>query len=484
MDVAEQRPGNERASSAARASAWSLFVRACRLFAQRPFVSVALGTAVVVSMIAVCCGIGALSTPWFMAELLAMQLAQSLGRRLPRTKGWIAAASVLVAAVLLVAASAWLTTLAFQTQVQTDASGSGSLGTSLPQLGGLLIAAITTVIALATVIPLFYAPVILLDRGGNVGGALLESVRLVVDGGFARHLLISLLSHTVQVSPPLVAVGLGASIGGWAAAPTAVLMALPLLAVSLPIGQGMFVIAYGDVRASITNPRRTRAAGRPPRALVVAMLVCVLSPVTSLFAFGGSLVRPSRLAPGRAGNGSLIADIDLAARSSGRVFPPDTTLEIGVSRTSVKVVAGDGGGAGKLPLRSTQPIGRVRVLRSREIYEVEVTQGGRTYITRVDGAGVRRDDDLGARLSDRAPLWAITFMLGALLLALLLLGPPVYEFALVRRAYTLTGDERANTRLIHERRDRAIKHGWLACAALAPAITSSVYWAVRAVLGV
>jgi len=484
VETAEQRPGASNAPTAERASVWSLLNRSWRLFALRPFVSLALGAAIVLSMIAVCCGVGALSTPWFMAELLAMQLAEAHGRRLPRTKSWIAASGVLVAAVLLVAASAWLTTLAFQTQVQTEATPGGSSLTSLPQLGGLLIAAMTTVIALATVIPLFYAPLILLDRGGNVGGALLESVRLVVAGGFARHLLISLLSHTIQALPPLIAVGLCAVSFGWSAAPTAVLIALPFLAVSLPIGQGIFVVAYGDVRGSITNPRRTRAAGRPPRALVVAMLITVLAPVASLFAFGASLVRPSHVAPGRADTGELIADVDLNTRANGRVFPPDTTLEIAVTKQSVSVVAGDGGGAGRLPLRSTQPIERMRVRRSRETFHIEVTQGNRSYTTRVDGAGVRRDDDLGARLSDRAPVWAITLMLGTLLLALVFLGPPVYELALIRRAYTLTGSERADARMIHGRRQRALRHGWIACAALTPAIVGSLYWAVLAVLGV
>lgn len=461
-----------------------MLVRSGRLFARRPFISLALGAAVVLSMIAVCCGVGALSTPWFMAELLALQLAEAHGRRLPRTKGWIAAASVLVAAVLLVAASAWLTTLAFQTQVQSEGVVSGSEFGALPQLGGLVIAIMTTVIALAAVIPLFYAPVILLDRGGNVGGALLESVRLVIDRGFVRHLMISLLSHTVQLLPPLVAVTIAATVFGWSAAPTAVLIALPLLAVSLPIGQGMFVIAYGDIRESITNPRRTRPVGRPPRTLVVAMLISVLAPIASLFAFGGSLVRPSHIAPGAASEGTAIAVIDLTTRPRGSVFPADTTLEIVATRNAVHIAAGDGGGAGTLPLRSAQPIERVRVLRWRDDFVVEVTQAGRAYTTRVDSAAVRRDDDLGARLADRAPLWAITLMLGTLLLALMLLGPPVYELARVRRAYTLTGDERASARLIEQRRQRAIRHGWIACAVLGPAIVGSLYWAVRAVLGV
>ncbi len=470
--------------STAQSSVWSLLSRAYQLFAQRAFVNVALGAAVVLSMIAVCCGIGAISAPWFMAELLAVQLAEAHGQRLPRTKGWIAATSVLLAAVLLVAASAWLTTLAFETQVQqADAAAGSSVWLTLPQFSGFLIAALTTVVALAAVIPLFYAPVILLDRGGNVGGALLESVRLVIEGGFVRHLAISLTSHTIQLSPLLLVMIGVASLIGWSAVPTALLFATPLLAVSLPIGQGMFVAAYDDVRETITDPRRTRFVARPPRALLIAMLCCVLTPIASLFAFGGSLVRPSHLAEGQASEGQLVAKIDLTSRPKAQVFPPQTTLEIDISTARVRVVAGDGGGAGTLPLRSRRPIQQVRVLHADDSFAIEITQDNRRFTTRIDSAGVRLDDDLRARLSDRAPLWAITFMLGTLLLALSLLGPPVYQLALVRRLYTLASDVRPDTIKIHEQRQRAIAHGWIACGALTPAIVATLVWAVRAVIG-
>lgn len=459
----------------------NLLHRSVRLVRQRAFVNMALGGAFVLSMIAVCCGVGVITAPWFMAELLAVQLAEVHGRRLPRTRGWIAATGVLLAAVLLVAASAWLTTLAFQTQVHAELSAGTGLPV-VPELSGLLIAALTTVIALAAVIPLFYAPVILLDRGGNVGGAVLESVRLVVEGGFLRHLMISSVSHLVQASPLLLAMIGTAAFAGWFAVPTGLVLAIPLLCVSLPVGQAMFVTAYSDVAQTITDPRRTRFVARPPLALIATMVLCVLTPIASLFAFGGSLVRPSHVREGAATTGVVIGVIDVRATPNRSVFPPDTTLEIRATKTRVRVTAGDGGGAGTLPLRGKQPLQRVRVLRSGDTFAIEMTRDGKHFTTRVDGAGVRLDDGLRARLSDRAPLWAITFMLGTLLLTLAMLGSPVYQLALVRRLYTLSSEQRPSAEVLHHKRARAIRHAWMACAAMTPALSATTYWATRAVL--
>ena len=459
-----------------------LVARAYELVSRRWFVNVALGAAALLSMIAVCCGVGALSAPWFMAELLAVQLAEVHGQRLVRNKGWLAATGVLLAAVLLVAASAWLTTLAFETQV-AESSATDPVFATLPQYSGALIAALTTIAALAAVIPLFYAPVILLARGGNVGGALLESVRLVIDGGFVRHLHISLVSHTIQLSPLLLAAGIAVLVAGPSALPAALLIGSPLLFVTLPLGQAMFVAAYDDVRDTITDPRRTRFVARPPRSLIVAMLFVVLTPIASLFAFGASLVRPSHLAEGVADRGELLTEVDPTQRAQTHLYLPQTTLDLQVTRQRVRVVAGDGGGAGTLPLRSQAAIDRVIVRRTGTIFLIQIDQGAHHWLTRVDGAGVRLDDDLRARLSDRAPLWAITLMLGTLLLALTLLGPPVYQLALVRRLYTLPSDARPEAAQIHQRREQAIVRGWGACAAMLPALTATLVWTLRAVAG-
>ena len=86
--------GTLRASSVLRA--------ALSLVVARPFANVALGSAVVVSLVSVCCGLGLLTTPWFMCELFALQLSQLRDRPVPRRLSWVWAAGVQMAAVLLV----------------------------------------------------------------------------------------------------------------------------------------------------------------------------------------------------------------------------------------------------------------------------------------------------------------------------------------------------------------------------------------------
>jgi hypothetical protein len=102
--------------------------------------------------------------------------------------------------------------------------------------------------------------------------------------------------------------------------------------------------------------------------------------------------------------------------------------------TGVGVVASDGGGVGELPLSAAGPIERVRVLRVRDTFAIELQQAGHTYLTRIDRAGVRLDDDFPARLRDRSRPWQWLYLLWTLLFTLLSSVPVLSELAEAGRA--------------------------------------------------
>src|SRR5690606_12565882 len=79
------------------------------LVRSRALAMIALGSAVVLGLVSVCCGIGVFTTPWLLCELLAMQLAEALGAPIARGSSWIYAGMILAGAVLFTAAVGWLT---------------------------------------------------------------------------------------------------------------------------------------------------------------------------------------------------------------------------------------------------------------------------------------------------------------------------------------------------------------------------------------
>ena len=261
------------------------------------------------------------------------------------------------------------------------------------------------------------------------------------------------------------------------------LFALPLLALSLPLGQGMVVSSYAQCRAELSDVSRTRLAGQPPWALVVLWVVLVSAPLLSFGMLGASLVRPSRIPLG-----SVPAAAESIASSDRlidalQVYPPGTALEIRVTRKRAQVTASDGGGAGSLPLRSRLAIDAARVVRVRERYGIELMQGGQRYATWIDRAGVRLDDDLQARLFDRVPSWALLAMLGGLLAIALALLPALASLGELRRLYTLAPGARPAPRELSERRARVLRRAALAGVALMPLAMLSFYWGVQSLLG-
>lgn len=460
--------------------------RSVELAQARPLASVVLGAGVVLSLVSLCCGIGALMTPWILCELLALQLSEVLGEPAPRSRSWIGAGAVLLAAVLLVGSVGWVTWLGLGTD-PISLAGTASDGEGAGWMrfggGGAWLAAASSVVSWVFVLPFFYAPVILLGTRASLGTAVLESARLVARGGAFRHFRLAFVSNLVQVLPLVIAAALATLLAGSDRSALWMLFALPLLALSLPLGQGMVVSSYAQCRAELSDVSRTRLAGQPPWALVVLWVVLVSAPLLSFGMLGASLVRPSRIPLG-----SVPAAAESIASSDRlidalQVYPPGTALEIRVTRKRAQVTASDGGGAGSLPLRSRLAIDAARVVRVRERYGIELMQGGQRYATWIDRAGVRLDDDLQARLFDRVPSWALLAMLGGLLAIALALLPALASLGELRRLYTLAPGARPAPRELSERRARVLRRTALAGVALMPLAMLSFYWGVQSLLG-
>ncbi|MGD8858822.1 MAG: hypothetical protein PVI30_02350 [Myxococcales bacterium] len=444
-----------------------------RLLASRPLPMLALGAGVVLSLTSVCCGVGLVVAPWLTCELMAMQLSERLHRELPRSRAFVLAALVLLSGVMLTASTAWLAWLGMSpVAAGPDPSPAQAMVRLAP-------AALAAAVCLLYLLPFVYAPLSLIDRGGTLGGAVLESARLAHEGGALRLYLFAGASGLLQLSPALLAGALVAlsppeRSALWAAA------ALPPMALTLPLGQGMLVERYAQRRQELADATRTRLAGRPPRSLSLLWALLVLAPLLSSLMLGASLVRPARLAAGRLASGGETVAILSPLDDVQRVRPRGTALTLRLSPGGAHVEASDGGGAGRLPLASEAPITSARVVRVRDSYGIEVVQEGRAYHTRVDRAGVRLDDDLRTRLSDRVPAWMLAAMLMAVFSIAIALLPVLAALARVRKQYAAAPPERLPPRELTALRSRVIRRATLAAVPLVPLAGLSLYAALHA----
>lgn len=424
--------------------------------------TVVLGVALVLAMASVCCGLGAVAAPWFGCELFATQIGAATGSRPPRTRAWLSAGLFLFGAVVIVTSAAWLATLGLGVDVAVLSEGIQPEGDDLRTVAWAVLGAL---LALVFIVPFLYAPMILVDRGGSIGGAALESARLVVQrGGALAHLGLSISSHLVQTSPLILAAALTVALAGRTEVPWAVLGVLPLLSITVPLGQGMIVSAWVSRREELVDPVRTRVAGRPRRASSVALAAVLVAPALSIGLVVASLARPSQPQEGAATGGTVLLDrtLEPGARES---FPVrDTALAVRVVEGWVAIEASDGGGAGSLPRPTDAAAERVRVVRERDAYGIEVSAEGRAWVTWVTRAGVRLDDGLQARFADRMPLAALLVLGAALLLTPVIVVRVLVRLAEVRRM-AAAGVEGAE---LDGPRREARRAGWVTVALLAP----------------
>jgi hypothetical protein len=405
------------------------FRESLALFMRRPLATLALGLALLTSLMAVCCGLGLLAAPWFLGELFALQIALGTGVRVVRTRAWLLAFMLQMVAVLILCAVVGLSLLS----VGPDVVAGGAHGSETTLAQGVAHSVLVWIAAgsltLALTVYFEHAPALLLDRGGPLTAALLESARLVADSGVLRTWFTSGIAHGLQLAPIVLGVSLAAAFGTLSSTVMWGLLLLPLAALSLALGQGMVVASYLALRPSALDPARLprEAALSTSRALLWAtLLFAVLSgPVI----VSGALLRPALPREGALEDGELLRTVNAGAKPDDR-FVDGTALTLSVSDARVRVRASDGGGAGKIPLPKGK-IRSVRVLRPNALpegihreglgtsmYAIEITLGeGRVFTTWINDAGVRLDDSLTRRLGSLLPPWMILALATCLLWA-------------------------------------------------------------------
>lgn len=366
---------------------------------RHPLVSLALGVAIVMSLVAVPTGLGAIVAPWFVCELFAVQLA-SLGESpQPRGRGWASAAVVVSGIVVVIAIAGWIAALGFGPDVTTADRAVAPL--PWPEaLRRVALVAGTGALAVIAGTPLLYAPLVLLDRGGRMGGAFLESAALVWSGGALRHYALAFLANLLSLSPVLVSMVVVARTIERAATPLGALFALPLLPASIPLGLALVTRSYLTRRDALPEPRLLRRDEPLPRGLVVLLTSVTMAPLVGLVMIAGAGLVPAIPRRGVLPESAILL-VSTPARASIEV--PDTTLEVRLDGAHAAVRAGDGDGVGALPDAFDSPITHVRVGRLGDDYAIELASAREARLVRVDRAGLRVDDSVEARLRSRAP---------------------------------------------------------------------------------
>lgn len=447
--------------SATRPSLGALLGDSWGVLRAHPVIAGALGAAVVFSLASMLFGIGVLSTPWFICEIFALQLAVLTDRRTIRGVSWIRAGVFVLGLVGVVVAAAWITALAVGPDVTTADSASNPL--PWPEaLRRAALVATATALAVGFIAPFIYAPLILIERGGTAGAAALESAWLVRRGGLIRHWVLAFAAHLLPMLPALIAAVAVARTIERAATPVGVLLGLPLLPLTIPLGQGLLTAAYVRRRGELSEPRWARREGRPPRALVAVLIGLVIVPVLSVSLLALGALRAAPPLPGMTLNGRVVVECEI---ERPRVIPvPDTTLTLLIDGSELVVRAGDGA-----EVRPRNPggaaIDRVRVRRRGELYAIEV-HAGDWWVLEVDRAAMRTDDSVGARLDRRLPAWGLPSIAIAFALSALLLVRALEPLGEIRRLYGAPRPDRPPVHELRRRRRRATQTAWVIAAAL------------------
>lgn len=446
----------------------TLLGRSWSVLRAHPVIATSMGAAVVLSLASTLFGVGVLVGPWFVLEIFALQLAVLTGRSVRRDPSWIRAGVFVICMVGVVAAATAVAALA----IGPDVSTADSASVPLPWPEALSrVAAIVTVTAVAVgfITPFSYAPLILLERGGTIGAAALESAWLVRRGGLLRHWALVFLANLVPFMPALVAAVVVARTFERAATPLGVLAGLPLMPLSIPLGQGLVTAAYVARHRELSVPRWARAEGKPPLTLTVALVSLVLAPIASVALIGLGTLRP---APPTLMTHAPEADVREISEPA-TVYLPGSTVEIAVRGPGVVVHAGDGA-ATPVPRAWRGDVDAVAVRRRGEHYVVGLRVGEVWWKTKIDRAGTRMDDTISARIAMRVPMWGLLAVMFSFALSGLLLVRALAPLGAVRRLYGAPATEQPPADDLRARRDGAVRRAWRLVAVLAPAAAASL----------
>jgi hypothetical protein len=386
------------------------------LLKRRLFAGLALGLALYTSLASVCCGFGVVAAPWFSCELLALLLSNGTGAPLARSRSWLWAALYQMASVIVLSSVALLALMALGPGQPFAPSPRGELELPSQLLTALSVGGVAGTLVIALTAHFEYAPLILIERGGSLIAALLESARIVSLSGVWRTFLLSCLAHGLPMLCAVGLIGLLTLRASLAASVVLIVLFLPALVLALVLGQGMLVASYLTLHEQVTDPQRVPLGGEPSKAgtAVWASLLAFVALGPLLVSL--SLLKPALPSVGLAGPASVLFVMvpGPPGAPERERYIPGSALSLRLTAHEVRVVASDGGGTGAIPL-PRQLVRRVRVWQGRpggalppdvprgeSSFGVEVELvDGRVLTTYVDEAGVRLDDTWEQRLSQR-----------------------------------------------------------------------------------
>ncbi len=467
------------------------------LFRKRRGQTFGLGVALVTSLGAVFCGLGVVATPWFLCELFALQIALGTGGPYPvkRTPSWFAAGAVQVVAVGVLATISALALLALGPDVLLGGISLGAPTGAEPPLMRFAVLMLVSGLVIALSMYFEHAPAILIDRGGGLHAALLESARLVAETGPFRTWLTSLAAHSLQMGPGLVSIYLAASHASLEVSLRWAIVLFPVVAVSLALGQGMMVASYLHLRDGVTLPEAVPSEAAPSKsgAFVWSLLLMgVMSgPLLALLA----LARPALPAIGQLPRDARIVLSMLAKPEPQQRYLPESAVQLVLETHSVAITASDGGGVGTLPL-PPGPIAEVRAARPRSLsdelrssaqtdstFALEVhMQDGTILTSYIDEAGIRLDDSLHRRLRARLPVWAPLALCACLLWTALWIAYALPPQARIRQKLAETKAHHCESKDLTQLKSALRRRALLAALWLLPATVCSLLLGLQAAL--
>lgn len=370
--------------------------RSLTLARVHPWIVLSLGFALVFALAAMFSGVGFALFPWFACELFALSLSASGIATRPRGLTWLKAAAITLTACVLFGSVVVLAGLVFGPDV-----ASVDRALVLPPLeSGLRVLAIVAIslIAVFFALPFLHVPMILLERDGPIGTAVLESVLLVRRAGIASSFRLVLAAALFALLPATLSAVVTARMTDRASTPMGVVLSLPFLLLSVPFG--LSLLAQGYLLERHHLPERRPQRPRPlPRLLTALLSAAVFAPVLSLALLLFACTQDAPLI-----RDPLPRQAILVAAHSSAFTIPTSTLHVTVSprEASVRPLADDVARVLAVPLTDARHVHEVRAYELDGLFLVELraARGSLGYAI-FDGAGARLDDTFHRALDER-----------------------------------------------------------------------------------
>ena len=371
-------------------------MRSLTLARVHPWIVLSLGFALVFALAAMFTGVGFALFPWFACELFALSLSASGIATQPRGLTWLKAASITLTACVLFGSVVLLAGLVFGPDV-----ASVDRALVLPPLeAGVRVLAIVAIslIAVFFALPFLHVPMILLERDGPIGTAVLESVLLVRRAGIASSFRLVLAAAVFALLPATLSAVVTARMTDRASTPMGVVLSLPLLLFSVPFGLSLLAQGYLLERHHLPE-RRLQNLTPLPRTLTALLSAGVFAPVLSLALLLFACTQDAPLI-----RDSPPSEAVLVAAHRSDFTIPTSTLRVTVSPRAVSVqpLADDVARVLAVPLNDARRVNEVRAYELDGVFLVELRAARASLGYAIfDGAGARLDDTFHRALDER-----------------------------------------------------------------------------------